>query len=159
MLSPGVRNQSFAFRPSHMNLPIRTSMMQFVSEQMLSPTLPSPWTNGVIRNGETSLFSLPVNGCVPSALVWGDGRLRRCGGGPGVPSAANHLVSGGPQRGLQKALSWSSPGGVGFTARVNSKNAVRWPATRWRCSLSAPTRRIRTSVRSSRSTRTRGGAC
>lgn len=120
---------------------------------------PVGFSSAAIGDGSAGFFPLPVDGCVPSALVWGDGEIVRCGGAPEVPSAAKISDSRVPQGIPQKDLSWRSPGGVASTARVNSKNAVRWPATRWRCSLSAPIRRIRASVWPSRSMQTRGGAC
>ena len=55
-------------------------------------------------------------------------------------------------------LSWGSPGGVRLTTRVNSRNAVRWPAIPWRSSRTVPSRRNRASARISRSAQTRGGA-
>lgn len=120
----------------------------------------------------------PVCVCVPLARQQGSGSCVCRGGGPEAPSAgfsisrmhpkALSLVSrpacscGTGSMGVVFAsgqdLSWRSPGGVRSMARVNSRNAVRRPASIWRCSLSAPTRWNRTSVRTAQSSQTRGGA-
>lgn len=121
---------------------------------------------------------LPVHVCVSLAP---EGISARCvcwGGGPEAPSAslsnfglhprelaltprtACHPDARGVGAGLAAHydLSWGSPGGVRPATRVNSRNAVRWPASSWRCSRTAPARRNRASARISRSSQTRGGA-
>jgi hypothetical protein len=127
---------------------------------------------------QQSSFVLPVHVCV-SPSPQGAGVLCVCwGGGPEAPSTSHSdfglrprcsasvarqpCVSGVRDAGACDAahqdLSWGSPGGVRLTTRVNSRNAVRWPASSWRSSLVAPARRNRASARNSRSSLTRGGA-
>ena len=122
-------------------------------------------------------FFLPVCVCVPLALQQVSGHCVCWGGGPEASSAsasdfgmypwgsafavcpvASDVLAVGAEDASHPDLSWRSPGGVRSMARVNSKNAVRWPASSWRCSLSAPTRRNRASARPSQSSQTRGGA-
>lgn len=123
-------------------------------------------------------FLLPACVCVPLAQHLGSGSCVCRGGGPEAPSAglsfsrmhlnASSLVAlracscgtGSKARALASGqdLSWRSPGGVRSMARVNSRNAVRRPASNWRFSASAPTRWKRTSVRRAQSSQTRGGA-
>jgi hypothetical protein len=121
-----------------------------------APGLSSARDSDGTRNSGIRLSQLPVGGCVPFARVWGGGKFVCWGGKPEVPSTSLP-VFGDQALGSHNNLSWRLPGGVRSTAWVNSKIAVRWPATRWRCSLSATTRRIRASARPSRSPQTRGG--